>query len=77
MKIYCGLTILEFIGLVVGGLTLIVLLVYYGAMEIIRAIKRRIKRHALRCPHGRLYSELCAPCVRIPDPSNAIRRGKK
>ncbi len=45
MQIYYGLTISEFVGLVIGGITLVVLLVYYGISAIIRAWKsRRTKR---------------------------------
>ena len=47
MQIYYGFTISEFIGLVVGGITLIVLLVYYGVSAIIRAWKSRRTQYAL------------------------------
>ena len=47
MQIYYGLTISEFIGLVVGGITLVVLLVYYGVSAIIRAWKSRRTPYAL------------------------------
>ena len=47
MQIYYGFTISEFVGLVVGGITLVVLLVYYGISAIIRALKSRRTKHAL------------------------------
>lgn len=47
MQIYYGLTISEFVGLIVGGITLVVLLVYYGARAIIRAWKSRRTPYAL------------------------------
>ena len=47
MQIYYGLTISEFVGLVVGGVTLVVLLVYYGVSALIRAWKSRRTPYAL------------------------------
>ena len=62
MNIYYGLTILEFVGLIIGGITLVVLLVYYGISAVIRKWKsRRIERcskckqigsHLRGCPVG-------------------------
>ena len=47
MQIFYGFTISEFVGLVVGGITLVVLLVYYGISAIIRAWKSRRTPYAL------------------------------
>ena len=74
MQIFYGFTISEYIGLVVGSITLVVLLVYYGISAIIRALKKRRTKRALDgasalCPHGRPYDKLCEPCGRVPDPS--------